>query len=107
MKKVELFVMALAFFLLFSPELDAQCGFVDKLYYSFNVVGSRLGKDIGSLDVEQRVGLKVCDAFGVYVPVTVSESLYNRSTTKNYDFQAKLGLVWLTVISSTRLMGLR
>ncbi len=91
-KSAKLLVTAFALFLVLSPVLHAQSRFMDKLYYSFNVVGSRLGKHIGSLDVEQRVGFKVCDAFGVYVPVTVSESLYNRSTTKNYDFQAKLGL---------------
>lgn len=82
----------MALLLAMTSGLSAQERFVDKLYYSFNVVASRLGKDIGSLDVEQRLGFKVCDDFGVYVPVTVSESLYNRSTTKNYDFQAKLGL---------------
>lgn len=81
-----------ALLLVMTSGLSAQERFVDKLYYSFNVIGSRLGKDIGSLDVEQRLGFKVCEAFGVYVPVTVSESLYNASSTKNYDFQAKLGL---------------
>ncbi len=84
--------MISALLLVMTSGLSAQERFVDKLYYSFNVVASRLGKDIGSLDVEQRVGFKVSDAFGVFVPLTVSESLYNRSTTKNYDFQSKLGL---------------
>ena len=72
--------------------LSAQERFVDKLYYSFNVVASKVGKDIGALDVEQRIGYYVCKDFGVYLPIGIAECLYNRSTTKNYDFQGKLGL---------------
>ena len=92
MKKVELFVMALAILLLVSPDLNAQRGFIDKLYYGFYFGGSKIGKDIGSLELEQRIGYNVSRDFAVYLPVGMSESVYNASTTKNYDFQGKLGL---------------
>lgn len=72
--------------------LSAQERFVDKIYYSFNVVASKVGKDIGALEIEQRIGYYVCKDFGVYLPIGIAECLYNRSTTKNYDFQGKLGL---------------
>ncbi len=80
--------------LLFSLYLggSAQERFVDKIYYSFNVVASKVGKDIGALEIEQRIGYYVCKDFGVYLPIGIAECLYNRSTTKNYDFQGKLGL---------------
>lgn len=92
MKKVELFVMALAILLLVSPDLNAQRGFIDKLYYGFYFGGSKIGKDIGSLELEQRIGYNVSRDFAVYLPIGMSESVYNASTTKNYDFQGKLGL---------------
>ena len=91
-KTAKLLVTALALFFVLSPAIHAQSRFVDKLYYSFNVVASKVGKDIGALDVEQRIGYYVCKDFGVYLPIGIAECLYNRSTTKNYDFQGKLGL---------------
>lgn len=63
MKKVELFVMALAILLLVSPDLNAQRGFIDKLYYGFYFGGSKIGKDIGSLELEQRIGYNVSRDF--------------------------------------------
>lgn len=44
------------------------------------------------MGIEQRIGYKISNDFGVYLPIGISECLYNRSTTKNYDFQGKLGL---------------
>lgn len=63
----------------------------DNIYYSFDFLGTKLNKEIGSLDVEQRVGVRV-GGFAPFASVTVAESLYNRSSTKNYDFQGKLGI---------------
>lgn len=86
--------LATALVLLFSlcSEVSAQERFVDKIYHSFNLVASKVGKEIGALEIEQRIGYNVCNDFGVYLPIGIAECLYNRSTTKNYDFQGKLGL---------------
>ena len=48
---------------------------MDKLYYSFNVVASKVGKDIGALEIEQRIGYYVCKDFGVYLPIGIAVPL--------------------------------
>lgn len=64
----------------------------DVIYYSFDFLGTKLNKEIGSLDLEQRIGVRTKVGFAPFASVTVAESLYNRSSTKNYDFQGKLGI---------------
>lgn len=85
-------VVALALMFAVPSVVSAQERFVDKIYNSFTVVGSKIGKDVGSLEIEQRIGYNFCGDFSVYLPIVIAESLYNAPTTKNYDFQGKFGL---------------
>lgn len=85
-------VVALALMFAVPSVVSAQERFVDKIYNSFTVVGSKIGKDVGSLEIEQRIGYNVFGDFSVYLPIVIAESLYNAPTTKNYDFQGKFGL---------------
>lgn len=75
-----------------SPALAQNEERTDRIYYSFDFLGAKLNKEIGSLDVEQRVGVRIKGGFAPFASITVTESLYNRSSTKNYDFQGRVGI---------------
>ncbi len=65
---------------------------IEPLYYSFDFCGAKLNECIGSLDIEQKIGIIIKEHYAPFIAISVSECIYNQSSTKNYDFQAKLGL---------------
>ena len=71
----------------------AQGGsFASRLGYSAALMAEGFGEDHSFATLDLRIKYAVSPSFSVFVPIDVTELLYNKSTTKNFDFAAKSGV---------------
>lgn len=70
----------------------AQGGsFASRLGYSASLMAEGFGEDHSFATLDLRIKYAVSPSFSVFVPLDWSELLYNKSTTKNFDFAVRSG----------------
>lgn len=70
----------------------AQGGsFASRLGYSASLMAEGFGEDHSFATLDLRIKYAVSPSFSVFVPLDCSELLYNKSTTKNFDFAVRSG----------------
>lgn len=95
MKNVVLSVLALLFCSAVSMAQNREKRTVDEYFYtSAEMVFSNGFKkdDISTIDLGVRMGWRIDRNWSLFVPADISLLLYNRSTTRNYNADALLGL---------------
>lgn len=68
--------------------------FADNLEYSVGLTGAakNFGSDHAFASLDMRFGYALTPSLSLFVPASVSELMYNRSTSRNYDLSVQTGL---------------
>ena len=95
-KTAKIFFSGMAFLLLAlcSTTFTARAqggSFASRLGYSAALMAEGFGEDHSFATLDLRIKYAVSPSFSVFVPLDCSELLYNKTTTKNFDFAVRSG----------------
>lgn len=65
--------------------------FGSRLGLSWEIMAEGFAKDFSTSSIDMKISYNVAPAFSVFIPLTCSELLYNKTTTRNYDFTGMTG----------------
>ncbi len=74
--------------------LAQEKSFADNLEYAVGLTGAAktFGSDHAFASLDMRFGYALTPWLSLFVPASVSELMYNRSTSRNYDLSVQTGL---------------
>lgn len=85
-------IAILLLFLLADFSASAQDkSFGSRLGYSVELMGEGFAKDFSTFSLDLKIRYNVTPSFSVFIPIAGSELLYNKTTTRNYDFAGMTG----------------
>lgn len=89
---IQLFRLLASVILLLMPIcMLAQNEPTKHLYFSEGLHCSMIDKSVSTLEIREKIGYRF-PCISVFVPFSISEMLYAKTSSRNYDFQALIGV---------------